>query len=325
MKVMKIPDALTGAIRQAESVLIVTHVSPDGDALGSSLALARALVAMGKRVSLLNKDPVPRIYRFLPGWQDVSAQLPDAAEGTEPDALILLDCGELERTGFGTLPGRVKLVVDHHLTERSYGDIRWVRPEMSSTGEMVYSLIRALGAEIDTETALCLYTAIFTDTGGFRYSSSTPSSFRAAADLVELGVKPWSVTENVYESISPARMKLMGMAINGMRFHGDVAVIVVTRDMYSETGTTDEDTENFANLARSVQGVEVAVFIRQTGPESFKVSMRSKGRVNVAAIAETIRGGGHHNAAGGKMDGTLAEVEERIVTALTNARCDSQS
>lgn len=324
---MKIPDALTGAIRQAESVLIVTHVSPDGDALGSSLALARALRAMGKSVSLLNKDPVPRIYRFLPGWEDVSAQLPDAAGAVlaEPDALILLDCGELERTGFKTLPGRVKLVVDHHLTERSYGDVRWVLPAISSTGEMVYNLIRELGAEIDTETALCLYTAIFTDTGGFRYSSSTPSSFRAAADLVELGVKPWSITENVYESISPARMKLMGMAINGIRFHGDVAVIVVTHDMYRETGTTDEDTENFANLARSIQGVEVAVFIRQTGPESFKVSMRSKGRVNVAAIAETIRGGGHHNAAGGKMDGTLAGVEERIVAALTDARRDSQS
>ncbi|MBI5143082.1 MAG: bifunctional oligoribonuclease/PAP phosphatase NrnA [Nitrospirae bacterium] len=321
---MKIPDALTGAIRQAQSVLLVAHVSPDGDALGSSLALARALRGMGKSVSILDKDAVPRIYRFLPGWEAVSAELPDVSGG-EPDALVLLDCGELERTGFKSLPGRVKLVVDHHLTERSYGDVRWVLPTVSSTGEMVYNLIRALGAEIDAKTALCLYTAIFTDTGGFRYSSSTPSSFRAAADLVELGVKPWSITENVYESISPARMRLMGMAINGIRFHDDVAVIVVTHDMYRETGTTDEDTENFANLARSIQGVEVAVFIRQTGPESFKVSMRSKGRVNVAAIAETIRGGGHHNAAGGKMDGTLAEVEERIVVALKNARRDSQS
>ncbi len=313
---MKVPDNLVKAILKARSFLIVIHINPDGDALGSALALARVLKKhMGREVTLLNNDPIPQVYRFLPGWEDFSHTLPQ----TTPDVLILLDCGEVERTGFKNLPGKLKLVVDHHLTKQNFGDIKWGISDASSTGEMVFNLIHALGAPLDKDTALCLYTAIVTDTGGFRYSSTSPSSFRAAAELLEAGVSPWNVTENIYESISSERMALMGKALNGLKRNGEVAVISVTDSMYKETGTSAEDTENFANLARSIKGVEVAVFLRQIGPDSFKVSMRSKGRVNVAAIAEAMGGGGHHNAAGGLMKGRLNEVEKKVTTMVKDA------
>ncbi len=312
---MKVPDKLVSAILEARSFLIVIHINPDGDALGSALALSRVLKNMGREVTLLNNDPIPQVYRFLPGWENFIRTPPQ----TTPDVLILLDCGEIERTGFENLPGKLKLVVDHHLTKQNFGDIRWGLSDASSTGEMVYNLIRVLGAPMDKDTALCIYTAIVTDTGGFRYASTSPSSFRAAAELLEAGVNPWHVTENVYESISSERMALMGKALSAMKRNGEVAVISVTDSMYKETGTSAEDTENFANLARSIKGVEVAVFLRQIGSGSFKVSMRSKGRVNVAAIAEAMGGGGHHNAAGGIMKGRFDEVEKRVTTMVEDA------
>jgi len=312
---MKVPDKLVRAILEARSFLIVIHINPDGDALGSALALSRVLKKMGREVTLINNDPIPLMYRYLPGWEAFSRTVPE----TEPDVLILLDCGEVERTGFKKLPGKLKLVVDHHLTKQNFGDIKWGLSDASSTGEMVFNLIRALDAPLDKDTALCLYTAIVTDTGGFRYSSTSPSSFRAAAELLEAGVDPWHVTKKLYESISSERMALMGKALNSMKRNGEVAVISVTDSMYKETGTSAEDTESFANLARSIKGVEVAVFIRQIGPDSFKISMRSKGRVNVAAIAEAMGGGGHHNAAGGLMKGRLDEVEKRVTTMVQDA------
>jgi len=312
---MKVPDKLVKAILEARSFLIVIHINPDGDALGSALALSRVLKKMGREVTLLNNDPIPMMYRYLPGWEAFSRTVPQTA----PDVLILLDCGEVERTGFKELPGKLKLVVDHHLTKQNFGDIKWGLSDASSTGEMVFNLIRALDVPLDKDTALCLYTAIVTDTGGFRYSSTSPSSFRAAAELLEAGVDPWHVTKNLYESISSERMALMGKALNAMKRNGEVAIISVTDSMYKETGTSAEDTESFANLARSIKGVEVAVFIRQIGPDSFKVSMRSKGRVNVAAIAEAMGGGGHHNAAGGLMKGRLDDVEKRVTTMVQDA------
>jgi len=306
------PEELVSAFRAARRFLLVTHIGPDGDAVGSVLGLAHVLRAAGGRVDLLDVDPVPKVYRFLPGAEDFVQSPPE----TEPDLLVLLDCGDLERTGFEALPGRVRAVLDHHLTERSFGEIRWVLPEASSTGEMAFRLARALGREIPREAALCFYTAIFTDTGGFRYASATASSFRAAAELVEMGVDPWQVTESVYESVPAERLLLTGLALTGLRRHGPVAVLAVTEEMYRRTGTSAEDTENFANLARSVRGVEVGVFLRQVGPERFKVSMRSKGRVNLAAVAESLGGGGHRNAAGGYLEGDLASCEARIVAIL---------
>lgn len=312
---MEVPNNLLQAFRKAESFLLVTHMGPDGDAIGSALGLYHALRAIGKKATLLDVDPVPKIYKFLPGHEAFVSQVPSG----EPDMLVMLDCGEMERTGFDDLPGKTRAIIDHHLTERDFGDIRWVIPKASSTGEMVYHLACALGVEIDEDMALCLFTAIFTDTGGFRYSGATSSSFRAAAHMVDKGVAPWYVTEHVYESPSIERVTLMGKAMAKLKLRGPVALIAVTDGMYRETGTSAEDTENFANMARGINGVEVGIFLRQLAPDSFKVSMRSKGRVNVAAIAESLGGGGHHNAAGAVLKGTLEEAEKRIFSIVEDA------
>lgn len=312
---MEVPESLLKTVRKAESFLLVTHMGPDGDAVGSALGLYHTLRTMGKKPVLLDVDPVPRIYEFLPGHEAYVSEVPSG----EFDMLVMLDCGEIERTGFDQLPGKIRAVIDHHLTERDFGDIRWVLPSASSTGEMVYHLAGALGVDIDEDAALCLYTAIFTDTGGFRYSGATSSSFRAAAHMVDKGVDPWYVTEHVYESPSMERVTLMGKAMAGLKLRGQVALISVTDGMYAETGTSAEDTENFANMARGINGVEVGIFLRQLAPDAFKVSMRSKGRVNVAAIAESLGGGGHHNAAGAVLRGTLEEAENRIFSIVQDA------
>jgi len=312
---MRVPDEVIQAIERSRRLLVATHVNPDGDALGSALGLTFALEKLGKSVTLLDRDPVPRIYRFLPGTDRFTPEVPL----DDVDTLVLVDCGEIERTGYPHLPGRTRLVIDHHLTERSFGDLRWVLSSASSTGEMVFNLVNALGVQLDKDIALCLYVALFTDTGGFRYSSSCPSAFRAAADMVEAGADPWQVTEHIYESHSFRRLALLGKALDRMEKHDRVAIITVTDEMYRETGTTSEDTENFSNMARSIEGVEVGIFLRQVGPNAFKASMRSKGRVNVAAVAEVFGGGGHHNAAGGIIEGSLEEARQTILKAVEDA------
>ncbi len=318
---MKVPPELVQTLRDSRRVLVATHINPDGDALGSALGLTLALRRMGKEVAVVDRDPVPRIYRFLPGAEEVSPEIPEG----DFDVLVLVDCGEIERTGYETLPGQRGLVIDHHLTERNFGDLRWVLSTASSTGEMVFNLVKALGVPLDRDVAVCLYVALFTDTGGFRYSSSCPSAYRAAAEMVEAGAEPWEVTEHVYESHSFQRLALLGKALDRMVRHEHVAIIAVTDDMYQATGSTSEDTENFANMARSIEGIEVGIFLRQIGPNAFKASMRSKGRVNVAAVAERFGGGGHHNAAGGILQGTLEEVRATILKAVEDALGNHQS
>jgi len=319
--ILKPPVELVQALKDSQRVVVATHINPDGDALGSALGLVLALRQMGKQAWVVDKDPVPRIYRFLPSAEEVSSELPQG----DVDTLVLVDCGEMERTGYETLPGRTRLVIDHHLTERNFGDIRWVLSNASSTGEMVFNLLKALGLPLEREVAVCLYVALFTDTGGFRYSSSCPSAYRAAAEMVEAGAEPWEVTENVYESHSYQRLALLGKALDGMVRNEHVAIIAVTDDMYEATGATSEDTDNFANMARSIEGIEVGIFLRQVGPDAFKASMRSKGRVNVAAIAERFGGGGHHNAAGGVIEGSLEHARATILKAVEDALGNRQS
>jgi len=320
--ILKPPTELVAALKNSRRILIVTHINPDGDALGSALGLSLALRSMGKETHVLDKDPVPRTYRFLPRSEEVTSAIPDG----EFDATVLVDCGEIERTGYDVLPGTLKLVIDHHLTERNYGDIRWVVSGASSTGEMVFNLLkRGLGLALEREVAVCLYVALFTDTGGFRYSSSCPSAYRAAAEMVEAGAEPWEVTENVYESHSFQRLALMGKALDAMTREGPVAILHVTDEMYAAANATAEDTDNFANIARSIHGIEVGIFLRQVGPNEFKASLRSKGRVNVAAIAEHFGGGGHHNAAGGIVTGNLQEARATILKAVQDALGAHQS
>jgi len=316
------------ALQRCKTVLISVHISPDGDALGSQLALMMALEKMGKTVTVQNLDPVPEIYRYLP--QANRIKIGHLVPGSY-DAAVVLDA-DPTRTGLfdKPAPADVLINIDHHVTNASLWPYTWLDPDASATGEMIYNLIQQLGVLFDREIALCLYTAIFTDTGSFRYSNTSPESMRISAALLEAGADPWLVTENVYESFAFRRIKLLGSVLSGMERSGDgrIAWVVVTDELYRQTGTTAEDTDNFVNFVRSVKGVEVAILFRQIGAMEYKISLRSKGRVDLSTLAQSLGGGGHKNAAGGKMQGSLREVTEKVVSAVektVSAQCGGRS
>lgn len=300
---------------------VSTHVSPEGDALGSAIALALALRAAGKEAEVVIKDRVPDYLDFLPHQGIVSRHptLPHAY-----DVLAVVDCGDLERTGmFEQAPPPVKVVVniDHHITNRGFGGVNWIVPDATASGQMVYELIRAWGITLSREMALCLYTTLLTETGSFRYSNTTPTTFRMAADLLDCGVDGAKVAQALYERNSPGRLRLLGEVLKVLDRHpgGKIAWVTVTQAMFQATGTSPEDTEEMVNYPRSLKGVEVAILFREINPTQYKVSLRSQGRVDVASVAGSFGGGGHRNAAGCTMSGDLTAVKSRVIAAVETA------
>jgi phosphoesterase RecJ-like protein len=310
-------------INKSRRVLITTHINPDGDGIASELALAHFLRKLGKEVVVANRDPVPGIFAFLPGSDLIDV---DVRPAIDPDLILVVDCGGLERTGLEVKVGNAStiIVIDHHLTNDQNGQVNLVDHDASATGELVYGLLRELEkdgiAEIDHSIALCLYTSIFTDTGSFRYSNTTPRALSVASDLVAYGIDTWMVAEEVYESKSFPVLKLLGIYLSTLDVSekGNFAWGTIHLDFFEKTGTQEEHTDGFVNYPRSIKGVEVAVLFRELNPESVKISIRSKGKVNVATLAEKFGGGGHHNAAGCVIQGSLADVKKRFLRILAD-------
>jgi phosphoesterase RecJ-like protein len=308
------------ALRSAKKVLLTMHRGPDGDALGSALALACALRDLGREVTVYNPDELPYNFRFLSGASQVEKSLPrDAAF----DVTIATDAGAFHRLG-PDVPeeGRrgVLLNLDHHITTEPFGDVNYVDPEAASVGILAYKIIKGLGAPLSRDAAECIYASILADTGCFRYSSTDPECLRIAADLLEAGVDPWEMTVRVYEQQPLARMRLLAEVLSTLEVHGRLATITITNAMVAKTGSETDFTDGFINYARSVDGVEVAASFREPedgGP--WHVSFRSRGRVNVAAIAQKFGGGGHHNAAGCSIEGDEAAVRARIAQEIEEA------
>lgn len=304
------------AIEEGRRFLVAAHQSPDGDALASTLALANALRELGKEVVAFNADGVPEPFAFLPGAQTVRSTLD---EDESFDVGFVLDSGELRRAG-NHLRQRCKLLVniDHHPHSERFGEIHFVDEAASATGALIYRLLAAGAVEISADVALCIYTAILSDTGSFRYSNADPEAFRIAAEMVSRGVSPWAVASNLYESQGAERLWLLARALATMTVSpcGRYASVSVTDDMYRETGTGAEHTDGFVNYPRSVRGVEVAIFFRQIAPAAFKVGFRSKGKVDVGALSRELGGGGHHNAAGAVVEGVLDEVRRSVFSRI---------
>ena len=311
--------SIAAALQKAESFLLSVHKNPDGDALGSQLALMLALDRIGKKVVVQNLDPVPETYRFLPGSDRI--RVGTAISGGF-DAVVVLDA-EPARTGLfdSGAPAGLLVNIDHHVTNPRPWSLTWLEPDAAATGEMVYELVRQLGVAITPDIALCLYTSIFTDTGSFRYSNTSAKSMRIAADMIEAGADPWLVTENVYESFAYRRLRLLGTVLSNIdrSQDGKIAWVVVTEELFRQNNATAEDTDNFINFVRSTKGVEVAVLFRQTAERQYKISLRSKGRVNLSGVAQSLGGGGHNNAAGATVDGTLTEVKEKVIGEVSKA------
>ena len=307
------------AIRISHSFLLTTHEGPDGDAVGSSLALASILRKIGKDVVVHYRDPLPELYRFLPGSDTVLAHIPDR----DFDVVFVLDIGELRRAGdeFCSFSHKGTIInLDHHLACENFGTHNLVDPSAAATGVLVYRIAHALGYHFDAETALCLYVSIITDTGSFRYSNANREAFTIAGEMIECGVNAWDVAEQLYENQSRKRLELLARCLPTLEIikGGLAASVTVTLDMYADTGADAELTDGFVNYPRSIKGVEVAIFFRQLAENRVKVGFRSKGKVNVAVFSAALGGGGHHNAAGCTVDGMLDEVKATVY-ALVDA------
>jgi len=315
---VKIPHNLLSFLKQEDDFFIATHINPEGDALGSSIALSMALETLGKKTLVYDRDPVPNYYRFLPGHE----RLIHSSGGIETSAfnLLLLDCNTPDRAGIEALEFRSSAVIDHHETEKEFGNIKWVEPHAAATGMMIFFLIKELGTPITKEIALNLYTALAIDTGTFRYDKTTAEVLKVASELVEAGAKPSLVSNGLYETWSEQRFRLLIMSLNTIEIRENVAFTAVTNEMFQQTGTSAEDTENFSGFPRMMQNVVVSAFFRQISDNEWKVSLRSKGDVNVAQIAALFGGGGHKNAAGFKIKGTLETAKEKLLHHITGTK-----
>lgn len=313
---------IAAALRRAESVLVCGHVMPDGDSIGSVLALGLILEGMGKKVTMAGPDPVPEIYDFLPGLEKYRVGLPP--EGGF-DTLAVLDCSVPDRLGQGyqeLLSGDTDIIIlDHHASSSCFGKYRYVDPAASAVGEIIYDLITEMGLEITREVAVCLYTAIVTDTGSFQYDSTTPGTLRRVANLMEIGVPAAQVNIRIYEEKPKAVYQLLCLALGTLAASpcGKVTWMTVTRETLKVSGALDEHTEGLVNYAKSIRGVEVGMLFREIEDGSYKVSFRSKDDVDVNRLAALFGGGGHPHASGCSMRGDLGEIKERVVSAAVSA------
>ena len=299
-------------IHNNRSFLVASHNSPDGDAIGSTLALSNMLKEMGKDVVAFNLDQAPLEYAFLPGYTSIVNQLD---EGQRFDVGFVLDAGELDRAGSWLRERCETLVnIDHHPYSQDFGEVYFVDTEACATAILIYRILRAAKHSLSLDVATCIYTAVLSDTGSFRYSNANPEGFQVAADMIQVGVDPWSIASGLYESQDKERLRLLAMALQTLKISGcgRYASLAVTLDMYEKAGARSEHTDRFVNYPRSIRGVEVAIFFRQLDENLYKIGFRSKGNINVGAMARAMQGGGHHNAAGATLEGSLESVQEWV-------------
>lgn len=302
-------------IKKAKTCLVAGHTNPEGDAIGSTLALGLGLKKLRKKVKFYNADPVPQLLRFLPSSQEITPVL-------EPhehyDLAFIVDVGEKARVGerFANHRGFGKIIcIDHHVVGSHEGDINYVLPKAPATGLVVYHLLKALGLKkFKGDIATNLYCAISTDTGSFKYSNTTPETFEVAAELLRSKVDPWEVARYCFETNPLSRLELLKRVLASLEIHpsGLVASISISLKDIEESKATQDLTEGLINYARSVEGVEVAICFRELAPNQYKVSFRSTLRVDVAQLAQKFGGGGHMRAAGCVLEGTLSVIKEKV-------------
>jgi phosphoesterase RecJ-like protein len=302
-------------IANNQRFLVCAHASPDGDAIGSTLGLMLGLEKLGKDVVAYNADGVPDTFRFLPGADRL---LTDLGNQPEFDVVFVLDAGDLKRTVDPVSERAPFLInIDHH-PGSDFGDICLLDTSAAATAILILRLLNACGLELDCDIALPLYTGLLSDTGSFRYANSNPEAFAAGGELVALGIDPWQVASALYESQPPERMRLLSQVLTTLHISADgkYASVAMSQEMLHSCGARPEHTDGFVNYPRAISGVEVAVFFRQLNAEKVKVGFRSRGNIDVGHLATQLGGGGHKNAAGGEMLGSLDEVIPRVHALL---------
>jgi phosphoesterase RecJ-like protein len=299
---------IAGEIRKRQRFVLSSHVRPDGDAIGSQLAMAFALWQLGKEVRLVNRDQAPAPMMVFPGVSriEVAGRIDDPG-----DAVIVMECGDLTRTGVDGFERGFVINIDHHLGNSNYGALNWFDGTAAACGEMVFELIAELGVPLTPEIATHIYIAILTDTGSFHYSSISPRTFDICRQCVEAGIDPPAIAGAIFDSNSLGRLKLFGAVLRKMELDatGRVATVYVDQKLAKECGGTYEDTEGIVNLPLTVKEIEAVAFFKEAGPDDWRVSMRSKGEIDVNAIAAEFGGGGHKNASGCSATGRFEDLK----------------
>jgi phosphoesterase RecJ-like protein len=312
-------ETIRQAIHSRQRFLLTSHARPDGDSIGSQLAMAFALDALGKTVRIVNADPAPEHYQEFPGMDRI--EIAAAVERPDVDAVIVMECSDLSRTGVAGLEGQFIINIDHHAGNRMYGAINWYDLSAAACGEMVIDVIRALGVPLTTEIATHIYLAILTDTGSFHHSNITPRTFDICRQCVDAGVNPAVMARRVFDSNSFGKLKLIGALLDDMELvdEGRLAVMHLDDEMLQSTGSTNNDTEGLINLPLTAREIQAVVFFKIGDDEQVRVSMRSKYDVDVRQVAAAYGGGGHKNAAGFTAAGKLADVKDEIIGRMVEA------
>ncbi len=314
--------AILEVLRQGERFLVCSHTKPDGDAVGSMLSMGMLLEQMGKRADLIASDRVPAIYRTLPGADQIRHVL--RVHGLY-DAVILLECDSLERSRVRGLEPYFHVNIDHHSTGRNFAHLNWIDRDATSVGQMVHRLVKAAGATVTPEMARCLYTTILTDTGGFIFGALRESTFTLAAELTAAGADPIEIARELYFSTPEAKLRLLGAALSTLQREGPLAWLWVTNEDMVRSAAAEEDCEGIVNYAVGISGVEAAAFLRELPEGRIRLSLRSKGHIDVAGIAVGLGGGGHENAAGVTLDGPMERAIEQILSVLRTAKTKAKS
>jgi len=306
-------DEVLNQIGRRQRFILTSHARPDGDAVGSALACCQILRCMGKQANVVLRDGIPGIYRPLPFSESV---LRTTEQAPEAEAAIILECDSVQRTCLAGLDQHYLINIDHHTTARPFADLNWIDPSACATAEMIFRLAREAGVRISPEMSTCLYTAVLTDTGSFCFHGTTERTFALAQEFVRCGADPVRIAHNVYFSNPLSKMRLLGGALSTLHRDGSLVCMHVDRATMERCQSSEEDCEGLVNYALAIEGIEVALFFREQPDGRFRVSLRSKGAVNVAAVAAAFGGGGHECASGCGIEGPLSAATERLLAQL---------
>jgi phosphoesterase RecJ-like protein len=305
------------ALEQRDSFVVTSHVRPDGDAMGSSVALALALCAAGKRARVVMRDHLPIQFMEFPSVDEITCadEIPD-----DDSTVVVLECGDLERTGLRGLERHPVINIDHHPGNSGFGAVQWFDGAAVACGEMVYAVISELGIPLTSAMATHLYVAIVTDTGSFRYPGVSPRTFDICARLLEAGADPVAIARHLFDGSTLGRLRLQGAVLTTLEIHnsGTIASMSVNHATIAATGATPEETDGLINIPLSVKQINAVAFFKEGDHGEYRVSLRSKGITDVGRIARDFGGGGHRNASGCTLGGSLADVRARILQCLVD-------
>jgi phosphoesterase RecJ-like protein len=305
-------------IEKHERFAVTSHIRPDGDSLGSSLALCWILRGLKKDAEVVMCDRVPNAYTKLPGAEEVRLV---ADIDRDYDAVFVIECSDVTRPGLPRLKDEFVVNIDHHSTTALFGSVNWIDSTAAAVGEMIYNLAKAIGARITPELASCVYAALLTDTGSFHFSNTTERTFKIASELVRHGAQPAKLSQAIFYSHPYGKVKLVGAVLATLQRDesGRIAWITMTKDALRESGASEEDTDGIINYPLTIGEVEAAAFFRELPNSTYRISLRSKNRVNVARVAEQFGGGGHCNAAGFTIVADYEALSREVIDKLKEA------